>query len=71
MKKLSQTKLLCHIHYRNNTCNDCEPGLIIVNNNNNNTNNNNVECYKKIPISHKEGLKNIKKKYGLESDRKY
>ncbi|CAO1360731.1 unnamed protein product [Diamesa serratosioi] len=62
---LSQTKLLCHIHDGYTTCTECEP-----------------YNYIKAPIvelkgsealpsslSHKEGLKAIQKRYGLETEK--
>lgn len=63
---LSQTKLLCHVHDGYTTCTECEP-----------------YNYIKAPIveakgsealpsslSHKEGLKAIQKRYGLETESK-
>lgn len=61
--QFSQTKLLCHIHEGTSTCNECEPGLL-----------QSVETEKvnhvKIdtPISHKDGLKQLQKRYGLEKE---
>lgn len=65
--QLSQTKLLVHIHEGNATCDQCEPGLNVTT---------------AIPptglegsenaaggsLSHKQELKQIKKRYGLADD---
>ncbi|XP_050076206.1 angiogenic factor with G patch and FHA domains 1 [Anopheles maculipalpis] len=64
--QLNQTKLLCHVHEGNSTCGKCEPGLLV-----------NVEpvvapeIVSKItkPVSHKEGLKLIQKRFGLENEK--
>lgn len=64
---LGQTKLLCHIHEGNSTCGLCEPGLLIetpsltasTSSFNANT-----------TLSHKEQLKKLQKKYGLENESK-
>lgn len=78
--KLSQTKLLCHIHDGLKTCSHCEPGLMSA-----------VaattppydieatdDCVATNPVTtitssgatltHKEGVKRLKKRYGLEED---
>ncbi|KRJ99637.1 angiogenic factor with G patch and FHA domains 1 isoform X3 [Drosophila yakuba] len=63
---LGQTKLLCHVHEGNSTCGLCEPGLLIEN---------------PAPVvaavgsstasvlSHKEQLKKLQRKYGLENEK--
>ncbi|XP_061499538.1 angiogenic factor with G patch and FHA domains 1 isoform X2 [Anopheles gambiae] len=64
--QLNQTKLLCHVHEGNSTCGKCEPGLlvsvepVVV-----------PETVSKItkPVSHKEGLKLIQKRFGLENEK--
>lgn len=60
--QISQTKLLCHVHEGNSTCGLCEPGLLIE------------PPQQEIPsgsaLSHKEQLKKIQKKYGLENESK-
>uniref|UniRef100_A0A182Q7Z5 Angiogenic factor with G patch and FHA domains 1 n=1 Tax=Anopheles farauti TaxID=69004 RepID=A0A182Q7Z5_9DIPT len=64
--QLNQTKLLCHVHEGNSTCGKCEPGLLVT-----------VEpivvpeAQSKItkPVSHKEGLKLIQKRFGLENEK--
>ncbi|XP_058462030.1 angiogenic factor with G patch and FHA domains 1-like [Malaya genurostris] len=64
--RLNQTTLLCHIHDGNVTCDNCEPGLLVKN----------VACNEfdddriTKPVSYKEGLKLLQKRYGLE-DEKY
>ncbi|XP_030560268.1 angiogenic factor with G patch and FHA domains 1 isoform X2 [Drosophila novamexicana] len=62
---IGQTKLLCHVHEGNSTCGLCEPGLLI-----------------ETPapaaatatasgnvLTHKEQLKKLQKKYGLENEK--
>ncbi|KQS62569.1 angiogenic factor with G patch and FHA domains 1 isoform X3 [Drosophila erecta] len=63
---LGQTRLLCHVHEGNSTCGLCEPGLLIEN---------------PAPpvaavgsstasvLSHKEQLKKLQRKYGLENEK--
>ncbi|XP_043641773.1 angiogenic factor with G patch and FHA domains 1 isoform X1 [Drosophila teissieri] len=63
---LGQTRLLCHVHEGNSTCGLCEPGLLIEN---------------PAPVvaavgsstasvlSHKEQLKKLQRKYGLENEK--
>lgn len=58
--QLSQTKLLCHIHPGNSTCGLCEPGLLMDFKNDE----------KSVSLSHKEQLKKLQKRYGLENDSK-
>lgn len=63
---IGQTKLLCHIHEGNSTCGLCEPGLLIetpVVTATTTASNANV-------LSHKEQLKKLQKKYGLENESK-
>ncbi|XP_033246851.1 angiogenic factor with G patch and FHA domains 1 isoform X2 [Drosophila miranda] len=63
---IGQTKLLCHVHEGNSTCGLCEPGLLI-------------ETQAPVAatalsstatvLSHKEQLKKLQKKYGLENEK--
>ncbi|XP_037714273.1 angiogenic factor with G patch and FHA domains 1 isoform X1 [Drosophila subpulchrella] len=63
---LGQTKLLCHVHEGNSTCGLCEPGLLI-------------ETPPSVVatagastatvLSHKEQLKKLQRKYGLENEK--
>ncbi|XP_026840837.1 angiogenic factor with G patch and FHA domains 1 isoform X1 [Drosophila persimilis] len=63
---IGQTKLLCHVHEGNSTCGLCEPGLLI-------------ETQAPVSatalsstatvLSHKEQLKKLQKKYGLENEK--
>lgn len=62
--QLSQTKLLCHIHDGHMTCRECEPGLIKVEVSA--TIEESVDGPK--PLSHKQTLKQIKKRYGLADE---
>nr|XP_044248921.1 angiogenic factor with G patch and FHA domains 1 isoform X1 [Drosophila takahashii] len=63
---LGQTKLLCHVHEGNSTCGLCEPGLLIetpapvVTTGNAST---------ATVLSHKEQLKKLQRKYGLENEK--
>lgn len=60
--ELSQTKLLFHIHEGHNTCAECEPGFYVQAETS-------AEAVEKItPISRKEELKRIQKRYGLETE---
>lgn len=61
---LGQTKLLCHIHEGNSTCGLCEPGLLIE------TPSPAVSssAFNANTLSHKEQLKKLQKKYGLENE---
>lgn len=58
--QVSQTKLLCHIHSGNSTCGLCEPGLLIESAPSN--------ANSPVILTHKEQLKKIQKKYGLENE---
>lgn len=64
---LSQTKILCHIHEGNVTCNDCEPGIVSAK-----WESNNKKDLKSVSVeeSRKIELKRIRKKYGLETESK-
>lgn len=62
--QLGFTKLLCHIHNGSSTCGLCEPGLLMKE--------------KKVDsdglmaaMSHKEQLKKLQRKYGLEDESKF
>lgn len=70
--QIGQTKLLCHIHDGHSTCGHCEPGLIqtapetlasTVASDANKTGS--------AADEHKRQLKNLKKRYGLEEERKF
>lgn len=60
------TKLLCHIHSGSSTCGLCEPGLLMkekkVDSENDSTS---------LVMNHKEQLKKLQKKYGLEEESKF
>uniref|UniRef100_A0AAG5DFT6 Angiogenic factor with G patch and FHA domains 1 n=1 Tax=Anopheles atroparvus TaxID=41427 RepID=A0AAG5DFT6_ANOAO len=64
--QLNQTKLLCHVHEGNSTCGKCEPGLLVSA-----EPTAPVENVSKItkPVSHKQGLKLIQKRFGLENEK--
>lgn len=67
--QIGQTKLLCHIHDGHTTCGQCEPGLIqpqasIVDTIVSSSKGTNAVD------EHKKQLKNLKKRYGLEDERK-
>ncbi|XP_052859965.1 angiogenic factor with G patch and FHA domains 1 isoform X2 [Anopheles cruzii] len=64
--QLNQTKLLCHVHEGNATCGKCEPGLLVSS-----EPTVPLESVTKInkPVSHKEGLKLIQKRFGLENEK--
>ncbi|XP_055628323.1 angiogenic factor with G patch and FHA domains 1 [Toxorhynchites rutilus septentrionalis] len=66
--QLNQTKLLCHIHHGNSTCGNCEPGLLVKGIATNDIAGEDERITK--PVTHKEGLKLLQKRYGLE-DEKY
>ncbi|XP_055607200.1 angiogenic factor with G patch and FHA domains 1 isoform X1 [Uranotaenia lowii] len=64
--QLGQTKLLCHVHEGSFTCSQCEPGLLIERDG----------CDAGAagdahikPVSYKEGLKRLQKRYGLEEEK--
>lgn len=63
---IGQTKLLCHVHEGNSTCGLCEPGLLIE-----------TQPAASAPavagnvLSHKEQLKKLQKKYGLENESEF
>ncbi|XP_011688023.1 PREDICTED: angiogenic factor with G patch and FHA domains 1 isoform X1 [Wasmannia auropunctata] len=59
--KIGGTKLLCHIHNGNETCGHCEPGLVQQNINLNE----NKALKTKL---HKEELRRLKHKFGIEND---
>ncbi|XP_055916576.1 angiogenic factor with G patch and FHA domains 1 isoform X3 [Eupeodes corollae] len=58
--QLSQTKLLCHVHPGNSTCGQCEPGLLM---------DSKEETSKSVTLSHKQQLKKLQQKYGLENEK--
>ncbi|XP_016940655.3 angiogenic factor with G patch and FHA domains 1 isoform X2 [Drosophila suzukii] len=63
---LGQTKLLCHVHEGNSTCGLCEPGLLIE------TPPSAVAtagASTATVLSHKEQLKKLQRKYGLENEK--
>lgn len=59
--QIGQTKLLCHIHEGNSTCGLCEPGLLIETQRDSTPG-------PTVVLSHKEQLKKIQRKYGLENE---
>lgn len=59
--KIGETKLLCHIHHGNETCGHCEPGLVQQNV----SLNENKSSKMKL---HKEELRRLKHKFGIEKD---
>uniref|UniRef100_A0A336MQA0 CSON002505 protein n=1 Tax=Culicoides sonorensis TaxID=179676 RepID=A0A336MQA0_CULSO len=61
--ELNKTKILCHIHEGHTTCDKCEPGII-------------QKAEETVPtnvsveiMSHKEALKQLQKRYGLENEK--
>uniref|UniRef100_A0A1B0G744 Angiogenic factor with G patch and FHA domains 1 n=1 Tax=Glossina morsitans morsitans TaxID=37546 RepID=A0A1B0G744_GLOMM len=60
--QIGQTKLLCHVHEGNSTCGLCEPGLLIDSSRETSTGS-------AVVLSHKEQLKKLQKKYGLENEK--
>lgn len=64
--QLSQTKLLIHVHEGNTTCGQCEPGLNVVTAQPAGVDSTDLAA--SGPLSHKEELKQIKKRYGLADD---
>lgn len=60
--QIAQTKLLCHIHEGNSTCGLCEPGLLIE------PQQRDISSGSAVVLSHKEQLKKLQKKYGLENE---
>ncbi|XP_017484182.1 PREDICTED: angiogenic factor with G patch and FHA domains 1 isoform X1 [Rhagoletis zephyria] len=62
--QIGQTKLLCHVHEGNSTCGLCEPGLLIES-----PRESNVTPGNTIVLSHREQLKMLQKKYGLEKEK--
>lgn len=65
--ELNRTKLLCHIHDGSLTCGNCEPGLLMKS-----TGDGDLPDDERItkPVSHKEGLKLLQRRYGLEDESK-
>lgn len=61
--QLGFTKLLCHIHNGSSTCGLCEPGLLMKEKKVDNSENGSLPT-----MSHKEQLKKLQKKYGLEDE---
>lgn len=61
---IGQTKLLCHVHEGNSTCGLCEPGLLIET-----QPAATVAAVAGNVLSHKEQLKKLQKKYGLENEK--
>nr|XP_012144950.1 PREDICTED: angiogenic factor with G patch and FHA domains 1 isoform X2 [Megachile rotundata] len=59
--QIGTTKLLCHIHNGNETCGHCEPGLV-------QQNNNTEENKTSKKDLHKQELKRLKHKFGIEKD---
>lgn len=78
--QIGQTKLLCHIHDGHTTCGHCEPGLIQITTTTSTTTTSVIEPIASTIESnkigsaaeeHKRQLKNLKKRYGLEEERKF
>ncbi|XP_016953393.1 angiogenic factor with G patch and FHA domains 1 isoform X1 [Drosophila biarmipes] len=63
---LGQTKLLCHVHEGNSTCGLCEPGLLIETSAPVVTTSGASTA---TVLSHKEQLKKLQRKYGLENEK--
>ena len=63
--QIGQTKLLCHVHEGNSTCGLCEPGLLI-----DAGKDAAVVMPAPVALTHKEQLKKLQKKYGLENESK-
>lgn len=59
--QVGTTKLLCHIHNGNETCGHCEPGLV-------QQNNNAEENKSSKKQQHKQELRRLKHKFGVEKD---
>ncbi|KAK9310078.1 hypothetical protein QLX08_000530 [Tetragonisca angustula] len=59
--QVGTTKLLCHIHNGNETCGHCEPGLVQQNNNAEENKGSKKE-------QHKQELRRLKHKFGVEKD---
>lgn len=65
--QLSQTKLLIHIHDGHNTCDDCEPGLLLQP-----SQSKPIDLVgEPVQLTYKQELKKIKKRYGLEDQSEY
>uniref|UniRef100_A0A0A1XQA5 Angiogenic factor with G patch and FHA domains 1 n=1 Tax=Zeugodacus cucurbitae TaxID=28588 RepID=A0A0A1XQA5_ZEUCU len=62
--QIGQTKLLCHVHEGNSTCGLCEPGLLIETARESNATTGNATV-----LTHREQLKKLQKKYGLEKEK--
>ncbi|XP_017108428.2 angiogenic factor with G patch and FHA domains 1 isoform X1 [Drosophila bipectinata] len=63
---IGQTKLLCHVHEGNSTCGQCEPGLLIETNAPATAT---AIASTGTALSHKEQLKKLQRKYGLENEK--
>uniref|UniRef100_A0A0K8VXR3 Angiogenic factor with G patch and FHA domains 1 n=1 Tax=Bactrocera latifrons TaxID=174628 RepID=A0A0K8VXR3_BACLA len=62
--QIGQTKLLCHVHEGNSTCGLCEPGLLIET-----ARESSATAGNTIVLTHREQLKKLQKKYGLEKEK--
>lgn len=62
--QIGQTKLLCHVHEGNSTCGLCEPGLLIET-----AHESNATAGNTTVLTHREQLKKLQKKYGLEKEK--
>uniref|UniRef100_A0A1Q3G2U5 Putative glycine rich nucleic binding domain protein n=1 Tax=Culex tarsalis TaxID=7177 RepID=A0A1Q3G2U5_CULTA len=70
--ELNQTRLLCHVHDGAITCAKCEPGLLMRGEEiGSGAGGGGAEDGEKIvnPVSHREGLKMLQKRYGLEEEK--
>lgn len=73
--QIGQTKLLCHIHDGHSTCGQCEPGVL-----GGETDNaagavggaaacsSGASKIANVNVDHKQQLKNLKKRYGLQDE---
>lgn len=69
---LSQTRLLCHVHEGHNTCDECEPGraatAAALATNVAVASNASATAATAAPLTHKQELKQLKKRYGLADE---
>lgn len=69
--QINRTKLLCHIHDGHTTCGHCEPGLLEVTETTTESVATKPTTTKQsISKAHKDELKKLKKRYGLEDESK-
>lgn len=71
---IGSTTLIVHIHENSETCDDCEPGVYLSKLQSfrqyagNDQEDNQLKAQTSIKVSHKEEMKNIKKRYGIHKD---